>query len=310
MRVIVADVLGMCFGVRDALKRIEEVTEPELVTIHGELVHNELVLGNLRGRGFAMAAETGRGGVAATPTVLITAHGVSDVERRRLVGEGKRLVDTTCPLVTRVHRAAQELQEAGYFVLVVGRRGHVEVRGIVEDLHAFEVIGDADEVRTYPQDRIGIVCQTTTAERRAKQVLEAVGAFNPHAEIRFVDTVCHPTKDHQRALERLLDEVEALVVVGGRNSNNTRELVALSRERGVPALHVQGPDDLDPEFFRNVAIVGLTAGTSTLDSTIAEVRNALTRRELSGNEKGAERPPHPFLDTAVPPRGLEPRSLG
>ena len=277
MRVIVADVLGMCFGVRDALKRIGEVDEPELVTIHGELVHNEVVLGGLRSRGFAMVTEAGRGTVAATPTVLITAHGISDAERRRLQGAGKRLVDTTCPLVTRAHRAAQALQEGGFFVVVVGRRGHVEVRGIVEDLHDFEVVADAGEVRPFGRDRIGILCQTTTSERVGTQVREAVEALNPHAEIRFVDTICHPTKDHQRALGRLLDVVDAMVVVGGRNSNNTRELAALSRERGVPALHVQGPEGLDRAFFRGVDCVGLTAGTSTLDATISEVRLALEK---------------------------------
>src|SRR5262249_31401852 len=113
--------------------------------------------------------------------------------------------------------------------------------------------------------------------RNVEKVRQAVAAHNPHAEIRFVDTVCHPTKDHQRALERLLEQVEAVVVVGGRNSNNTRELVSLCRERNVPALHVQGAADLDPEGFAGVETVGLTAGTSTLDPTIAEVHQALLR---------------------------------
>ena len=279
MRVIVADVLGMCFGVRDALRRIGEVREPELVTIHGELVHNDVVLGDLRRRGFAMASEDGRTRVATTPTVLITAHGISDAERRRLREAGKVLVDTTCPLVSRAHRAAQELQGEGCFVVVVGKANHVEVRGIVEDLHSFEVVADASQVRTYDRDRIGIVCQTTTSERVATQVREAVEALNPRAEVRSIDTICHPTKDHQRALSRLLEEVEAMVVVGGRNSNNTRELVALCLERGVPALHVQGAEGLDPEFFRGVDCVGLTAGTSTLDETIEEVREALEKMD-------------------------------
>ena len=98
---------------------------------------------------------------------------------------------------------------------------------------------------------------------------------NPEAEIQFVDTVCLPTKEHQRSLERLLDQVDAMVVVGGRNSNNTRELVALCRERGVPAVHVQEASDLDPDWFAGVRTVGLTAGTSTLDTTIDEVHRAL-----------------------------------
>ena len=275
MRVIVAEVMGMCFGVRDALKRIAAVENPGRVTIHGELVHNEVVLTDLRGRGFAMVGEAERGGVPETPDVLITAHGVSDAERRRLEGAGKRLVDTTCPLVTRVHRAALALQAEGYHVLVIGRPGHVEVRGIIEDLDSYAIVPAPDDVQPYPFARLGVVSQSTMAERNVREILDAIRERNPGAEVRVVDTVCQPTKDHQRALDRLLDQVDALVVVGGRNSNNTRELVALSQQRGVPALHVQGPDDLDPGFFSGCSTVGLTAGTSTLDETIEAVHRAI-----------------------------------
>jgi 4-hydroxy-3-methylbut-2-enyl diphosphate reductase len=206
---------------------------------------------------------------------MITAHGISQAERRRLENAGKRLLDTTCPLVARAHAAARKLQDEGFHVLVIGRRGHVEVRGIVEDLKSYDVIQVPEEVRRYPHAKLGITCQTTSTAANVQRIREAVAANNRHAEIRFVDTVCHPTKEHQEALEELLDQVEAMVVVGGRNSNNTRELVARCRERGVPALHVQGAADLDAAWFSNYEVVGLTAGTSTLDSTIEEVRQAL-----------------------------------
>ena len=121
----------------------------------------------------------------------------------------------------------------------------------------------------------GAYCQTTTPARLVDAVREAVERRNPDADISFIDTVCHPTKDHQKALERLMDEVEAMVVVGGANSNNTRQLVLRCQERGLPAYHVRGPEDLRPEWFDGVEIVGLTAGTSTLDATIAAVERAL-----------------------------------
>jgi 4-hydroxy-3-methylbut-2-en-1-yl diphosphate reductase len=278
MKVIRAEVMGMCFGVRDALKAIDAVAEPGVVTIHGQLVHNEAVLSRLDARGFAMNDESAREAIPATPVVLITAHGVSDRERRRLQDAGKRLVDTTCPLVTRVHQAALSLKAEGYHVLVIGRPGHVEVRGIVEDLEHFDVVESEDDVRRYPARKLGIVCQTTAAARTVAKVRAAIEALNPDAEIRFIDTVCLPTKDHQRSLERLLAQVDAMIVVGGRNSNNTRELVALCRERGVPAQHVQGADDLDLEWASRFNAIGLTAGTSTLDTTIDEVHEALMRR--------------------------------
>ncbi|MEO6810487.1 MAG: 4-hydroxy-3-methylbut-2-enyl diphosphate reductase [Isosphaeraceae bacterium] len=277
MRVIRSDVLGMCFGVRDALAMLADIERPCEVTIHGELVHNEAVLVQLGARGFPMVGEADRSTVPPTPSVLVTAHGISDTERARLERAGKHLIDTTCPLVARVHRAAKGLQEQGYHVLVIGRPGHVEVKGIVEDLHHYQVIQSVDEVERYPGDRLGVVCQTTTAPRLASAIREAIVARNPHAEVRFVDTVCRPTKEHQRALDRLIDQVEAMVVVGGRNSNNTRELVTLCKERALPVVHVQGATDLDPAWFVDFEVVGLTAGTSTLDATINEVEQALNR---------------------------------
>src|SRR5438128_828937 len=117
-----------------------------------------------------------------------------------------------------------------------------------------------DVARPYPRAKLGIMCQTTTPVRHADEIRAAIKAKNPHADIRFSDTICHPTKDHQQALERLMDEVEAMVVVGGANSNNTRQLVLRCQARGLPAYHVQGPEDLRPEWFDHVETVGLTAG--------------------------------------------------
>jgi 4-hydroxy-3-methylbut-2-enyl diphosphate reductase len=275
MKVVVADVLGMCFGVRDALAFMDRVEEPSAVTIHGELVHNGEVLARLTERGFAMVHESTRRPLPATETVLITAHGISDNERRRLETAGKKILDTTCPLVTRAHQAARQLQEQGYHVLVVGRRGHVEVQGIIDDLQSFDVVQGPEDVRRYPHERLGIMCQTTTPVSLAQSVRETVVRLNPHAEICFVDTICLPTKEHQKALERLMDQVDAVVVVGGRNSNNTRELVERCRRRGIPAFHVESARDLRGHWFDGITTVGLTAGTSTLDETIAQVREAL-----------------------------------
>ncbi len=158
---------------------------------------------------------------------------------------------------------------------MIGRRGHVEVEGIVRDLDHYDVIESVDEVAGYPHRRLGIVCQTTATEHHVERIRAAIVEQNPDSEIKFVDTVCLPTKEHQRALERLLDRVEAVVVVGGQHSNNTRELAARCRERGKPALHVQSAADLDAGWFKGFATVGLTAGTSTLPDSIDEVHRAL-----------------------------------
>jgi 4-hydroxy-3-methylbut-2-enyl diphosphate reductase len=275
MQVLLADALGFCFGVRDALDAAERTPHPEAVTIHGELVHNERVQSRLYSLGFHSSTEANRREVPVTPRVMITAHGVSDRERARLRASGKQLIDTTCPLVQKVHRAAQILAAEGRHVLIIGRPGHVEVLGILEDLASGEVVENAEAVTHYPFDRLGIVCQSTTPPRLAAAVNSAIRAANPHADIRFIDTICQPTRDRQDAVVRFLPLVDAVVVVGGKNSNNTRELAALCRDRGVPAFHVQSAADLEPNWFRECRVVGLTAGTSTLDETIDEVRQAL-----------------------------------
>lgn len=275
MKVIRAAAMGLCFGVQDALTAARNVARPEDVTIHGELVHNRHVLVQLQERGFQMLPEGDRRRLPPTSTVLVTAHGISDQERGRLVSAGKQLIDTTCPLVQRVHETARQLAQDGYHVLLIGRPGHVEVRGITEDLASCQVLASVDDVKRWPFRKLGVICQTTTPPRLATDILAAIEAQNPETEVRFINTICQPTMERQYALERLCLLVDAVVVVGGANSNNTRQLLDLAREAGTPAWHVQSAADLQREWFRGCTCVGLTAGTSTLDETVEEVYQAL-----------------------------------
>jgi 4-hydroxy-3-methylbut-2-en-1-yl diphosphate reductase len=275
MKVVRAEEMGMCFGVRDALRATQSVADPTLVTIHGELVHNPRVVRQLDDAGFRQSSEDSRQAAVETPLVLITAHGVSNAERQRLAAADKVLIDTTCPLVRRVHDAAQELQAEGRHVLIVGKPGHVEVRGIIEDLEGCHVIEKPDNVVAYDSRLLGIVSQTTTPPDVFADVCANVRRLNPLADVRILDTVCRPTKVRQRAVLDLARRVDAVVVVGGRNSNNTRWLVQVCREQGTPAVHVENAGDLDASWFANVQTVGLTAGTSTLDETIDAVHRVL-----------------------------------
>lgn len=274
MKVLRARAMGMCFGVRDALAAAAARTDAATTTIWGELVHNEQVLQRLRAQGFAMTAEDERS-IPATDNVLLTAHGVSRVDRVVLQRAGKRLIDTTCPLVVRAHDAARQLQDDGFHVIVIGRPDHVEVRGLVGDLWSYDVAAGVEDVRRYPHARLGVVCQTTTSEHAARAVLAALRAHNPDAEIRFADTICEPTRQRIRAVVELAAQCAVVVVVGGANSNNTRQLVALCEANGSKAYHVQTAADLEPAWFDGCATVGVTAGTSTLDETVDAVVAAL-----------------------------------
>jgi 4-hydroxy-3-methylbut-2-enyl diphosphate reductase len=275
MRIIRADEMGMCFGVKDALHVAEQIDDPSRVTIYGQLVHNEAVLDRLDKRGFVQTPEDRRDQIPQTPLVLITAHGVSDSRRSDLEQAGKQIIDTTCPLVRKVHQAARRLADAGYHLLVIGRPGHVEVEGIIEDFDSFDVLPTADAVRAYPHRRLGIVCQTTMATDDVQAIWAQIQLLNPAAEIELVDTVCDPTRRRIEAARRLADEADAVVVVGGANSNNTRRLVELCESAGVRVFHVQGPEDLDAAKLAGCERIGLTAGTSTTDESIDRVYQAL-----------------------------------
>lgn len=282
MKVLRAEELGMCFGVRDALEVVAAVEDPSRVTIHGELVHNVEVLRELDRRGFARSPE-GERPVPATPVVLVTAHGISERERARLQGAGKQLIDTTCPLVQKAHAAAQRLQAEGCRVLVVGRRDHVEVRGLAEDLCEPVVLGSIADVATWPEKKLGLVFQTTTQVEVADAIEAAVRAQNPHADVVVADTICSPTKARVEALRALLPQVDLLVVVGGRNSNNTKQLVRTAEAKGVRVRHVEHEGELEAGWFEGVGAVGLTAGTSTLARTIDAVHQRLLALAAEGS---------------------------
>ena len=286
MKVIRARELGLCFGVRDAIELARQLPRPGDVTVLGELVHNELVLEELDGRGFLSFPERDSESIPEGDEVLITAHGVSDRRREGLLAAGKKLVDTTCPLVRRAHEAALLLRDEGYHVVVIGKADHVEVLGLTGDLGDFTVVSCPDAVPEIPARRIGVIAQTTTRPVVHEQILASIRERNPGAEIRSIDTICSPTREHQEALEELFRRADVIVAVGGQRSNHTRQLVELALERGLEAHHVQGPGDLNPRWFSPDSVVGLTAGTSTLDETVDAVEDAL--RALADSAAGAE----------------------
>ncbi|TWT98515.1 4-hydroxy-3-methylbut-2-enyl diphosphate reductase [Stieleria varia] len=275
--IIRATHLGFCFGVRDALKAAEQIERPEETAVYGELVHNAEVNQWLNSRRFETIAEAEREGLPARSQVMITAHGISQTRRDALIQAGKRLIDTTCPLVQRVHAAATKLAEQDHFVVVIGSRDHVEVQGITEDLPEgrWEVVSRVDEVSVYPAKKIGIVCQTTMPGEVAQACRDAIALSNPDACLRWINTICRPTKQRQSAIDALCAQTQLVIVVGGINSNNTRRLAQRCRTLGSVAYHVQSPRDIRGEWFDGVETVGLTAGTSTPDETIDAVQERI-----------------------------------
>lgn len=271
MNVHLAEHYGMCFGVRDALRLTHDLAQKEPVTVLGQLVHNPVVDGYLKSAG-VQTGDLSNLDSAQTPRVVFTAHGVADSVRESWQNSGHAVSDSTCPLVKKAHRSLESLVQAGYFPVVIGKKGHVEVNGMTTDIPEAHIILSLEEAAELPfHERIGIVAQTTQPIYWVQQLVDCIRETHPSAEVKFIDTVCQPTKDRQTALEKLCAENDTIVVVGGKNSNNTSQLVRRAQELGCEAHHVEGPQDLDPKWFRQASNVGVTAGTSTLDETVRDV---------------------------------------
>lgn len=287
----------MCFGVRDAIALALEHADAGPVTILGDLVHNPTVLGSLQAKGIAIAQDAAQ---ANTPTLMVTAHGTSDRALARTRALGLTVVEATCPLVRVAHRAVMTLARDGYHVVIVGRRDHVEVRGLTGDLDRFDVVlDDRDVLALDEHPRIGVAAQTTQTTERVRHLADLIRRRFPESDIRVVDTVCRPTKDRQAAAVDVARQSDVVIVVGGWSSNNTRQLVATCAKHCARVHQVETDADVCVEWFQDVEVVGLTAGTSTPDDVIDNVE---ARIRQCGDRSVRETPdasPHPLRVASI-----------
>jgi len=283
MKIVLAEHFGICFGVRDAIAQAEALAQRAPLTILGELAHNPMVRQRLRSAG-AEEGALDRFETARSARVLITAHGASDKRKSAWVSAGFDVRDGTCPLVRHAHAQLRLLVEAGFHPVVIGLKTHVEVRGLTEDFPESSVVNDSVDLRMLPERaRYGIISQTTQPIDHVRRLVNEIRRHYATAEIRFVDTVCKPTKDRQSALYRLIQMAPVIVVVGGKESNNTRQLVLTCQAAGRRAIHIERPDELEADQFENVDAVGLTGGTSTLRETVEAVFRRL--QEISSDQE-------------------------
>jgi 4-hydroxy-3-methylbut-2-enyl diphosphate reductase len=269
LKIIRAAHLGMCFGVRDAIALALDEASRQPLTILGQLVHNESVISELRARGIGIEDQAAE---VKTPAVMITAHGASQKSLQDARDRGLRVLEATCPLVHHAHRAVRQLVRDGFHPIIIGRRGHVEVRGLTGDLEEFDVVlTEEDVAQLRERPRFGIAAQTTQPIAKVRQLAELIRRRFPRSETRFVDTVCQPTKQRQAAAIELARQSDVVVVIGGATSNNTRELVAACSLYCARVYHVQTAAELREDWFLGAGTVGITAGTSTPDWIVDDV---------------------------------------
>ena len=271
MKVIQAESVGFCYGVRRAMDGIVQAARESGKPIYtlGPLIHNPQVIEKLESQGVKSVNDLSE--IPAGSTVVMPSHGVSKSVMDRAKESGLDVIDLTCPFVAKVHRLAEQLSKEGYQVVILGDDGHTEVRGIVSRAGEDAVVlSDAEDLVDYKlENRVGLVAQTT-------QTMEAYEALACELsarvqELRAYNTICNATADRRNAALMLAGEVDVMVVVGGRNSANTRRLAEMCSSSGVPTHHIEVAEEIDPKWFAGVGTVGVTSGASTPDWIIKEV---------------------------------------
>ena len=275
MQIIRASEMGFCFGVRRAVEMMEAAVQERgpMVSL-GSVVHNPQVVQRLRAEGLEVITDVRDAG---DRPVAITAHGVSQKVIQDLDASGVEVVDTTCPIVTRSQQWAKRLSEEGFAVVIFGDPDHKEVRGVRGWASGHVVVwASEDDVQELPESfpsRVGVLSQTTETEARFASFVKKLFEVNLDriSELRVLNTLCHATTSQQAATMHLAGQVDLMIVVGGRDSANTRHLAVVSKECGVETHHIETADEIDPAWLEGRERVGVTAGASTPDFAIDEV---------------------------------------
>lgn len=275
MEILLANEMGFCFGVRRAVEMMEDATDRtgEIDSL-GSVVHNPQVVAQLKEKGLDVITSLEQ--VADRP-VAITAHGVSKSVVRELEDRGVSVLDTTCPIVTRSQQWAKRLTEEGFAVIVFGDPNHKETRGVLGwaegNVYAIPSIAEIDTLPDELPARLGVLSQTTETEAHFAEFVRALleQRMDRISELRVINTLCNATTSQQADAQELANKVDLMIVIGGRESANTRHLAEVAREGGVETHQVESADEIELEWLEGRERVGVTAGASTPDAVIDAV---------------------------------------
>ena len=279
--------MGFCWGVRRAIDMMEKaVQERGQIISLGPIVHNPRVVATLAEKGIQVASSIE--GVDGAP-LAITAHGSGPEVLHEAKSRDLDVIDTTCPIVTRSQRWARKLAENGFTVIVYGDADHREVKGVLSWAQGRGIALTEENLDSLPAElssRVAIISQTTQSPARFADFVSRLlrERLDEISELRVINTLCNVTASQQAAARELAREVDVMLVIGGRNSANTRHLVELCSEEDVPTHHIEAASELEDEWFEGCRRVGVTAGASTPDSAVEEVVRRI--QELAQVESG------------------------
>ncbi len=270
MKIEVAKRAGHCFGVKAAIQKAFETARKYQTQVYtlGPIIHNPQVVQELEKAGVKAVKNLSE---LTQGVIIIRSHGVSPEVIEDAKGRGLTVVNATCPFVQRAQNLAQELVKEGYDLVLVGDADHPEVEGIVGTVKgAATVVSDARIVTELPEKkRYGVIAQTTQSLENLQAVVSAL-LTRTHA-LKVFNTICNATTDLQAETRLLAGRVDAMLVVGGRNSANTTRLAVICRETGIPTYQIETGDELQNEWLAGISRIGVTAGTSTPEWIIQSI---------------------------------------
>ncbi len=263
-----ADHMGFCYGVKRAinLARHQAGKDSRVVTL-GPIIHNPQMVQQLADEGILSIDDLDE---IDSGTVIIRSHSVGPAVYKKAAAKGLNIIDATCPHVKKAQMAAKSLVDEGYEVVIIGEKTHPEVKSIFEWAGENAVIIE-DEVQArqfHFVKKLGIVAQTTFSGNKFKQLVNIF--IDKSNDIKVLRTICTATEQRQSAAEKLAANVDMMIVIGGKNSANTTRLADLCSKKCITH-HIETADELDVEWFHNIAKIGVTAGASTPDWLIREV---------------------------------------
>jgi 4-hydroxy-3-methylbut-2-enyl diphosphate reductase len=279
--IVVASPRGFCAGVSYAIDIVNLVLErhgPPVYVRH-EIVHNRYVVEELRRKGARFIDDLDD--APAGSLLIFSAHGVSPAVRRQAEERCLRVIDATCPLVTKVHLEALRYARDGYSILLIGHRGHVEVEGTLghapEQIQLVETVADVERIAVADADRVAVVTQTTLSVDDTRDIIDAIRRRFPKVCTPKKDDICYATQNRQTAVKELARQTGLVLVLGSPTSSNANRLAEVARNQGTSSRLIEDADDIEPSWLRGVAAIGLTAGASTPETLVAETIARLRR---------------------------------
>jgi len=282
MEIKTAKYSGYCFGVKRALKITEQILKENKVNKKikvftlGSIIHNSGVSHSLAERGLISVQNLKK--IEPGSIFIIRSHGMSPNLIKEIKEKNIKIIDTTCPFVKKAQARAAELGSNGYFVIIIGNKKHPEVMGIRDYILKgnYTVIENKAEAERLPEkEKIGIVVQTTQILDRL--IMISGKSLKRTKELIVYNTICDTTRNRQNSTEELAKKVDVMIIVGGKNSANTRNLTSISKKINKKTYHIESNREIKPEWFKKVNKVGISGGASTPVEDILDVKKAIEK---------------------------------